>query len=142
MRMVMALALMMVALALPAQAQTQTAADATPWQAVVSGQIEAFRAGDGAAALEFAGASFHKQFTDPNDFLAAIVASGYGPIVASRSHSFGDFTKVSETMVMQVVKFVGPDQGLYEALYQLAEEPDVGWRVQGVALRKEPGVGI
>ena len=137
MRIIMAWALLL-ALVFPAQAQESDA----PWQATVTGQIEAFRAGDGVAALDFAAAGFKAQFTDPNDFIKAIAASGYGPIVASRSHSFGDFTKVSDTVVMQVVKLVGPDQGLYEALYQLAEEPDVGWRVQGVALRKEPGVGI
>jgi hypothetical protein len=43
---------------------------------------------------------------------------------------------------MQVVRFVGPDQGLYEALYQLVDEPDVGWRVQGVVLKKEAGIGV
>lgn len=138
MRIAMALGLMLLALVLPAQAQSED----TPWQATVSGQIEAFRAGDGVAALDYAGAGFKTQFTDPNDFIKAIAASGYGPIVASRSHSFGTFTKVSDTVVLQVVKFVGPDQSLYEALYQLANEPDVGWRVQGVVLRKEQGVGI
>ncbi|WP_375451521.1 DUF4864 domain-containing protein [uncultured Devosia sp.] len=137
MRVILALALMM-ALLLPAAAQL----DEAPWQASVTGQIEAFRAGDGVTALDLAGAGFKTQFKDPNDFIKAIASSGYGPIVASRSHSFGDFTKVSETMVMQVVKFVGPDQGLYEALYQMTNEPDIGWRVEGVVLRKEEGVGI
>ena len=137
MRIMMALALLL-ALVLPAQAQESDA----PWQAAVTGQIEAFRAGDGVAALNFAAAEFKAQFNDPNDFIKAVVASGYGPIVASRSHSFGDFTKLSDTVMMQVVKLVGPDQGLYEALYQLVDEPGVGWRVQGVLLRKEAGVGI
>ncbi|MET3898354.1 hypothetical protein ABIB57_002303 [Devosia sp. UYZn731] len=137
MRIIMALALLL-ALVFPAQAQESDA----PWQATVTGQIEAFRAGDGVAALDFAAAGFKAQFTDPNVFIKAIAASGYGPIVASRSHSFGDFTKVSDTVVMQVVKFVGPDQGLYEALYQLVDEPDVGWRVQGVVLKKEAGIGV
>jgi len=138
MRIMMALAMALMALVLPAQAQD----DAAPWQASVTGQIQAFRAGDGLAALDFAAAGFKAQFTDPNEFVKAIAASGYGPIVASRSHSFGAFTKVSDTVVMQVVKFVGPDQNLYEALYQMVDEPDVGWRVQGVALKKEAGIGV
>lgn len=137
MRILLALA-MMLALMLPAAAQV----DEAPWQASVTGQIEAFRAGDGVAALDFAAAPFKAQFSDPNAFIKAIAAAGYGPIVASRSHSFGDFTKVSDTVVMQVVKFVGPDQSLYEALYQLVDEPDLGWRVQGVALKKEAGIGV
>lgn len=138
MRVVLALAFMVLALVLPAQAQTEEQA----WQSVVSGQIEAFRAGDGETALGFAGAGFRQRFSDPDEFLAAIVATGYGPIVESRSHSFGDFTQVSETLVMQVVHLVGGDRSLYEALYQMGNEPDVGWRVVGVMLRKEPGMGI
>ena len=139
MRVIFVTALMLIGLAFPAWAQT----DETPWQATVTGQIEAFRAQDGAAALSFAGQGFRTQFADqPDSFYAAIIASGYQPIVDSRSHSFGEFNKVSDTSVLQVVKFVGPDQGLYEALYQLADEPGEGWRVQGVALRKEAGIGI
>lgn len=139
MRVIFVTALMLIGLAFPAWAQT----DEAPWQATVTGQIEAFRAQDGAAALSFAGQGFRTQFeAQPDSFYAAIIASGYQPIVDSRSHSFGEFNKVSDTSVLQVVKFVGPDQGLYEALYQLADEPGEGWRVQGVALRKEAGIGI
>ena len=130
---------MMVALLLPAAAQD----DPAPWQATVTGQIEAFRAQDGAKALTFAGEGFRTQFEgQPDAFYAAIIATGYQPIVDSRSHTFGEFNKISDTLVVQVVKLVGPDQGLYEALYQLGEEPDEGWRVLGVVLKKEEGVGI
>ena len=139
MRAVLVAAMMLMVAIAPAVGQ----ADATPWQATVTGQIEAFRAEDGAAALAFAGEGFRLQFAEqPEAFYAAIVASGYGAIVQSRSHSFGDFRKVGEGTVLQVVKFVGPDQGLYEALYQLANEPGEGWRVQGVMLRREAGIGI
>lgn len=138
MRMLLALTMTM-ALLFPAAAQD----DPAPWQATVTGQIEAFRAQDGAAALTFAGEGFRTQFeAAPASFYEAIIAAGYQPIVDSRSHSFGNFNRIDETRVMQVVKLVGPDQGLYEALYQLAEEPDEGWRVIAVILRKEEGVGI
>ena len=139
MRVIFALAMLLLALAIPALAQT----DEAPWQASVTGQIEAFRAGDGETALSFAGAGFRTQFAEqPEAFVAAIAASGYAAIVQSRSHSFGEFNKVSDTSVLQVVKFVGPNQSLYEAMYQLTDEPDEGWRVQGVALRKQAGIAI
>lgn len=122
----------------PAAAQ-----DDAPWQATVTGQIEAFRAQDGAAALQFAGEAFRVQFEgQPEAFYAAIIASGYEPIVRSRSHSFGEFKTMSAARVLQVVDFVGPDQGLYQALYELGDEPGEGWRVLGVVLRREAGVGI
>ena len=131
--------MMLIGLAWPAAAQD----DAAPWQATITGQIEAFRAQDGAAALGFAGAGFRTQFDGaPEAFYAAVMASGYGPIVQSRSHSFGKSSQLSDTVVAQVVRLVGPKQSLYEALYQLENEPDVGWRVLGVVLRKDSGVAI
>lgn len=139
MRAWLAMVMMLVALVMPAWAQD----DAAPWQATVSGQIEAFRAADGGAALAFAGEGFRTQFeTQPDAFYAAILASGYGPIAESRSHSFGNFNRLSATSVLQVVKFVGTDQALHEAVYQLVDEPGEGWRVQGVIMRREAGIGI
>ncbi len=114
----------------------------TPWQDAVTGQIQAFRAGDAEAALEFAGAGFKATYDDAERFLADIERAGYGPIVSSRSHSFGTFQQFGETAVIQIVNFVGPDQSLFEAAYRLADEPGEGWRVQAVVLREREGIGI
>jgi len=111
------------------------------WQAVITGQIEAFRTRDGSAALGFAGRDFQMQFRNPDAFVATVEAMGYDPLVRSRSHSFGDFTQMDDTHVVQLVRIVGPDQLIYEALYQLEQEPG-GWRVEGVALKREAGVAI
>jgi hypothetical protein len=51
----------------------------------------------------------------------------------SDSHSFGEYKLIGGFGVMQQVRFVGNDQQLYEAVYQLTEE-GAGWRVQGVHL--------
>lgn len=132
-------------LALPMLAGAAMAAEVgkpeAAWQAVITGQIEAFRSGDGEEALSLAGEAFQARFKDPDAFVDAISASGYEPLVHSLSHSFGDFARPDPTHVVQVVKVVGPDQLLYQALYQLEEEAD-GWRVEGVALSREEGVAI
>lgn len=112
-----------------------------PWQSVITSQIEAFRMKDAAGAFQWAGAGFQVAFPSPEAFFSAIVGSGYAPIMESRSHSFGKFQKLGDKAVVQEVKFVGNDQGLYEAFYMLAEEAN-GWRVQGVQLGKQAGVGI
>lgn len=117
------------------------AATAEPWQSVITSQIEAFRAKDAPGAFQWAGAGFQVAFPSPEAFFAAIVGSGYAPIMESRSHSFGKFQKLGDKSVLQEVKLLGNDQGLYEAFYMLAEEAN-GWRVQGVQLAKQPGVGI
>jgi hypothetical protein len=111
------------------------------WQATITGQVEAFRLHDAPGALSFAGQSFKEGFADPQVFLQAIVDWGYAPIVDSRSHSFGAYRLIGPDMVLQSVTFVGPDQSLYEAIYQLNLE-DAGWRVGGVELIKTPGVGV
>lgn len=116
-------------------------ATAEPWQSVITNQIEAFRAKDAPGAFQWAGAGFQVAFPSPEAFFAAIVGSGYAPIMESRSHSFGKFQKLGDKSVLQEVKLLGNDQGLYEAFYVLAEEAN-GWRVQGVQLAKQPGVGI
>ena len=121
-------------------AQAQEDAVATEWQAVITGQVEAFRMHDAPGALSFAGASFKQTFTNPADFETAIREWGYGAIMESRSHSFGPYQQVSETVVLQTVTFIGPDSVLYEAVYQLNKEPE-GWRVGGVQLVKTTGMG-
>jgi hypothetical protein len=122
----------------PAQAQDDPMA--LEWQAVITGQVEAFRAHDAPVAMSFAGASFQQTFKTPEEFEQAIRDWGYAAIMDSRSHSFGPYQQVNETVVLLAVKFTGPDSVLYEAIYQLTKE-EKGWRVGGVQLIKTTGMG-
>jgi hypothetical protein len=119
----------------------QDAAPEAAWQKVISSQIEAFRQGDAPEAFAYAGAGFQSSFPNAMAFFEAIIGSGYAPIMTSKTHSFGAFERLGETAVVQVVKFVGPNQELYEAIYQLSQEPE-GWRVQGVQLNSPNGLGV
>lgn len=134
------------ALAAPAAGQGLDApaaeeAVATPWQDVITSQIQAFRDRDASTAFSYAGAGFQVTFQNAEVFFEAIVSSGYAPIMESRSHSFGVFQRFGEEGVVQEVRLVGKDQELYTAIYQLTEE-EVGWRVQGVQLVRQDGVAI
>jgi len=137
------LALLLMLAAVPLRAEDTTTAappteTATPWQDVITSQIQAFRDHDAPAAFSYAGAGFQTSFPDAITFFNAIVTSGYAPIMESVSHSFGQFQMIGEDGVIQEVKLVGNDQAIYEAIYQLTEEP-AGWRVQGVQLMKRAG---
>ena len=115
----------------------------TAWRESVTGQIQALRDGDGALALTFAGAVFRANYqADPQKFADDIARSGYGPIGQSRSHSFGTFRELAPGVVLQEVEFIDQDGRVWDAVYQLADERDEGWRVQGVVLRSTEGVGI
>jgi len=61
--------------------------------------------------------------------------------MTSRSHSFGEFKVLSPDAVLQEVLLVDSDQKLYRAIYQLGREAD-GWRVQGVQMTKQEGIGV
>lgn len=127
-------------LLLVAPSQAQDDIMAAEWQAVITGQVEAFRVHDAPAALSFAATSFKQNFPDPAAFEQAIRDWGYGAIMDSRTHSFGPYQRVNEGIVLQAVRFTGPDSVLYEAIYQLNKEPE-GWRVGGVQLMKTAGMG-
>jgi hypothetical protein len=127
-------------LLLVAPVQAQDDPVALEWQAVISGQVEAFRLHDAPGALSFAATSFKQSFASPDDFVQAIRDWGYEAIMESRTHSFGPYQQVNETTVLQAVRFTGPDSVLYEAVYQLNKEPE-GWRVGGVQLIKTTGMG-
>lgn len=113
----------------------------TEWQAVIAGQIQAFRVHDAPGALSFAGDEFKKQFTDPEDFVKMIVASGYGPIVDSRSQMFGQYQLIAPDQVVQEVKLTGNNQAIYEVFYILGKETGA-WRVHAVQLAKTQGLGV
>jgi hypothetical protein len=129
------------ALFFSAPAAAQSEPDPALWQGVISHQIQAFRDQDAPAAFSDAGAMFQDAFPSAEAFFVAIISGGYAPIMESSSHSFGEFRLTDGDGVVQVVRFVGKSQELYEALYQLKEE-EVTWRVQGVVLQKSAGIGV
>lgn len=120
----------------------QDVAAEAPWRVTVSAQIEALRSEDGETALSLAGAAFRATYSDPERFITDIGRAGYAPIATSRTHSFGTFRQLGDGTVVQEVEIVGSDGKVWEAIYQMADEPDEGWRVQGVVLRGTSGIGI
>lgn len=133
-------ALMVLVAGVPAFAQGKAKPELA-WQTAITGQIEAFRSDDGEKALSYAGEAFRQEFADPDEFVAAIAQMGYEALVHSRSHSFGAFEQFDATHAMQVVNIVGPDQLLYEALYQMMMEPE-GWRVEAVTMKQSEGLAV
>ncbi|MEQ1901979.1 MAG: DUF4864 domain-containing protein [Devosia sp.] len=121
------------------------AEDAPPapdaWQTVISSQIRALRINDAATALSYAEATFQQRYPDAEQFVLMITQTGYKPIVTSRSHSFGDYRIVAPDDVFQQVFLVDEDQSLYQAIYELKME-GAGWRVAGVQLARQPGLGV
>jgi hypothetical protein len=123
----------------PAMAQDDPVAAA--WQGVITRQIEALRQGDAPTALSLSDARLRRTFSQPANFVEAIVAWGYGPIVYSRAHSFGTYRMLSPEEVVQDVRFIGADQGLYEAHYLIGLEDGVWAGTPGRPACPEAGGG-
>jgi len=117
------------------------APDAAEWQATITTQIVAFRTRDSETALSMAAKPFRTSFPDAESFYLTIVHSGYAAIALSRTHQFGDYRMVDADTVLQEVKLIDEDQGLYSAQYMLGREPE-GWRVEAVHLKDEQAIGI
>lgn len=114
--------------------------DKSGWQDVITGQLEAFRSGDHDAAFALAGETFHNAYGTADQFAQRIRSFGYGPLLNSRTHSFGGYT-MEDGRVLQVVSFEGPNQNRYEALYILEPEGNE-WRVQAVMMRGTEEMGV
>lgn len=109
-------------------------------QHVISGQIEAFRHGDGAAALGFAAPGIRAKFTDATAFLS-MVRTAYAPVIRPRSFTFGAVLPHGG-LLLQKVEFVGEDGAGALALYEMEHETDGTWRIAGCILGKSEQISL
>lgn len=103
-------------------------------QGSISGQLQAFRAGDNAAAYGYAAPNVKRIFPTLDIFMG-MVSGGYKPVYRPQSFTFGKSKEMSPTSIVQQVMIVGPDGKDYEAVYTLELQPDGIWRITGVSLR-------
>ena len=122
-----------------AHAQDVTEADKSSFQTVISSQIEAFRADDGALAFSFAAPSIKSKFQSVETFMT-MVRRGYRPVYRPRSLKFGAVTD-ELGVPTQTVHIVGPNGAAWTALYAMQRQPDGMWKIAAVVLRKEEGAG-
>ena len=73
--------------ALPASAEGPTAEESANFQRIITGQIEAFKADDGAAAYSFAAPLIQQVFQQPETFLE-MVKKGYPQVYRQKSYRF------------------------------------------------------
>jgi hypothetical protein len=114
-------------------------ADQTEFKRIISGQIDAFRADDGARAYSYAAPNIRQIFPTPDIFMQ-MVKQGYKPVYRPRSFKFGQAGDDPYGRPSQRVTLVGPDGKTYEALYSMERQPDGTWRIQGCTLLQVPGL--
>lgn len=123
-----------------AHAETLSDGDRTAFQTIITGQLEAFRADDGARAYSYAAPMIRRTFPTPDTFMA-MVQKGYPPVYRPRSYRFGETGLNASGSPIQRVTIEGPDGITYEAIYTMEQQPDGTWRINGCALVRSPELG-
>lgn len=116
-------------------------ADRAEFQRIISEQIDAFRADDGARAYSYAAPNVRQIFPTPDIFMQ-MVKQGYKPVYRPQSFSFGVAGDDPLGRPSQRVTVVGPDGKTYEAVYAMERQPDGAWRIQGCNLLEVPGLDV
>ncbi len=129
-------------LAMAVVAAGATASYADPVQdnisAVISAQIEAFRAGDFTEAFTFASDGIRAIFGTAENF-GTMVERGYAMVIAPSEVQYTELRDEGGALMQRVL--VRDDAGVWHALdYRMIEE-DGAWRISGVELLAEPAVG-
>jgi hypothetical protein len=120
--------------ALPLAAAPQSGLGQPDWQAirkVITRQLAALRAGDGARAFSYASPDIRAQFGDAQTFLA-MVRGEYAALLVARYSEFLDGA-VIDGVVIQPLRLIAPDNTVQVALYTLQKLPS-GWRISGCRL--------
>ena len=140
MRFLLAMLACWLLLASPARAESLSDQDKQAIQAVITSQIEAFRAEDGPAAYSHASPAIRQIFPNPEVFMN-MVRQGYQPVYRPQSFRFGEAVLAASGRPTQRVTVVGPDGLTYEAVYTMERQPDGSWQISGCALVRAPDLG-
>lgn len=126
-------------LAGPAAAEV-SADDRAAMQALVEGQIDAFRRDDGAAAYAYASPPIQMLYPTVDGFMA-MVKQSFQPVYRPQQVTFGPLIEGPNGPVLRVF-VTGPDGNPYVAEYAFQRQPDGTWKINGCQLIKNIGPTI
>jgi hypothetical protein len=112
--------------------------EADEFQRLISEQIAAFNADDGAKAYSYAAPIIQRLFPTPDIFMA-MVKRGYQPVYRQRSYNFAETTTDAAGRPAQAVTIVDVNGKVWTALYTFERQPDGTWKISGCTLLEAPG---
>jgi hypothetical protein len=113
--------------------------DQAEFQRIITAQISAFRADDGAAAYEFAAPVVRKFFPTVEVFMA-MVKNGYPQVYRPQSFIFNEALTDPQGRPAQKVTILGPDGKTYMAIYTLEKQADGKWLISSCTILLIPGL--
>jgi len=128
-----------VGIALTAASTSARADDASDARSVITGQLDAFKAQDGAQAYGFAAPNIRQMFSSPEIFMT-MVERGYPPVYRSSNATFGPLKAEGAGLRQEV--FLSDQNGQsWIASYTLQRQPDGSLKITGCQVRKGDDVG-
>lgn len=104
--------------------------DGATFQTVIQSQLDAFQRDDGPAAFAHASPMIKGMFRTPDTFMA-MVMRGYPQVYRPRSVDFGAVITY-RGQPTQLVYLTGPEGDAVIAYYQMQQQPDGTWQINGV----------
>ena len=118
-------------------AQAVSEAEAQEFQRIITDQLNAFNADDGAAAYGFAAPAIKRLFPSPEIFMS-MVQKGYPPIYRRQSYTFGRIGNEMGGAPTQHVTIIDANGKAWTALYAMERQPDGSWKIVGCQLVEAP----
>ena len=128
--------LLLTLLALPGAARAD--GDGAAFRAVIQSQLDAFQRDDGRAAFAHASPMIKGMFRTPDNFMA-MVMQGYPQVYRPRTVDFGAVITY-RGQPTQLVYLTGLDGDAVIAYYQMQQQPDGTWQINGVFM--EPASNV
>lgn len=126
-------------LVLPAAGQQIPEEDSREFERIITEQLEAFKADDGAGAYGFAAPNIKMMFPSVDSFMA-MVRQGYPQVYRPQSYKFLDAGPDPLGRPSQKVLIIGPDGKAYTALYSMERQADGSWKISGCVILREPAL--
>ncbi|MDE1993387.1 MAG: DUF4864 domain-containing protein [Rhizobiaceae bacterium] len=103
-------------------------------QALIQQQIQAFLHDDAATAYSFAAPGIKSLFPDKDTFFA-MVKKSYQPVYHPGNYAFGKSRAIDNgAVVYQEVLITGTDGKDWTAIYQINQQPDGSYKINGVQI--------
>ena len=121
-------------LAAPVAAEV-AAGDRAAMQALVDGQIDAFRRDDGGAAYSYASPPIQNLYPTVDLFMG-MVRQSFQPVYRPQAYTFGPLIETAAGPKLRVF-VTGPDGAPYIAEYSFQRQPDGSWKINGCTIVKD-----
>lgn len=108
-------------------------------QSVIEGQMQAFQAGDPAAAFEFASPMIKGMFGNPRTF-GMMVQRGYPMVWNNAETRFLELREIDGAL-WQKIRIRDEAGGVYLMDYRMVQTEN-GWQIDGVVELPAPDVGV